>query len=52
MVFHNKILKPLTGFFKTVLQHDNIKTGLGLYSPVLVDPCDFRVFTEPLEGGL
>jgi hypothetical protein len=51
MVFDNQILKLPTGFFKTILQQDNIKSGLGLYSPVLVDPCDFRVFTEPLEGG-
>jgi hypothetical protein len=52
MVFDNKILKPLTGFCKTVLQHDNIKTGLGLYSPLLAGPGDFRVFPEPLEGRL
>ncbi|MDR2476565.1 MAG: hypothetical protein LBD18_02120 [Treponema sp.] len=52
MVFDNRILKLLTGFCKTVLQRNNIKTGLGLYSPLLVDPGDFRGFPEPLEGGL
>jgi hypothetical protein len=40
MVFDDKILKLLTGFFKTILKEDNIKTGLGLYSPLLVGPGD------------